>query len=82
MLTKKRRIHKFFSFGYDIMDKDNDDKEIIIDLKQYPDSRKFFLANYKPTKNELIENIADIYNTMEEQVESNNSTHYQFSCDH
>ena len=52
MLTKKRRTHKFFSFGYDIMDKDNDDKEIIIDLKQYPDSRKFFLANYKPTKND------------------------------
>ena len=54
----------------------DNDKEMLYDMKQYPDSRKVFLSNYKPGKNELIENLADIYSTMEEKVDSNNSAHY------
>jgi hypothetical protein len=63
--VRKRRIHLFYNFEQDV-DSEGNHETMLVDMKQYPDSRKFFLANYKPTKNEAITNIADIYNTMEE----------------
>lgn len=55
------------------------DTQQLISIHSYPDTKKAFEANYHPTKNEKIVNVADIYNTMEAQMESNNSSNYQFT---